>query len=217
MHLLKIQSEVQAAVSTVARDAFTSTFTATWGTLGSQAANYRPFRLTGKVVVNVFIPKLEVRVHKRTSARPVLETDIRRMTHLFKEICLHYSHSHTLNLSSEAVARVGRRGASNVLEKLKIKRFDFVFFSAPNKCKESGQIAISWGSLYRHQQTPNVLQPLSSQTAAHSRPPTGLQPFSLICYCGFRPREAKLIDAVRLRGDLLPSCATSNWAPSLNP
>lgn len=42
-------------------------------------------------------------------------------------------------------------------------------------------------------------------------PPTGLQPFSLICYCGFRPREAKLIDALRLRGDLLPSCATSNW------
>lgn len=88
---------------------------------------------------------------------------------------------------------------------------------AQNKCKESGQIAISWGSLYRHQQTPNVFQHLSSQTAAHSRPPTGLQPFSLICYCGFRPREAKLIDALRLRVDLLPSSATSNWAPRPNP
>lgn len=48
-------------------------------------------------------------------------------------------------------------------------------------------------------------------------PPPGCSLFPLICYCGFRPREAKLIDAVRLRGDLSPSCATSNRVPSLNP
>lgn len=94
MHLLKnwtiwVSAWVPTAVSTEVRDAFRITVTATWKTVGSQTANYGPFRLTwlkaealtGKAVVGVLITKLEadVEVHKLTSARSVLETDIRHV------------------------------------------------------------------------------------------------------------------------------------------
>lgn len=86
MHLLKITSEVHTAVSTAARDASRSTFTATGQTVGSQTANYRAFRLPGEVVVNVFLTKLkaDVRVHKLTSVRSVLETTLDRR-HIFSK------------------------------------------------------------------------------------------------------------------------------------